>query len=220
MDLHLSDKDFRTLLYPVMEKGDILKRFPELFETFNFREYKQTCGFLGEPVLDENNIIRYVFLVYDKGSPLQKGSDPLKRKTLAAQYAGFQVSEAGLFEDSVDKIMKCQNRQINSIIVAFVRMFGDTRWATLVSGNEAIYQKMEAMISLGKGKDEKETAAIEKTKGDLFNQIESMSEKLTTTVNKMMGDENPYLRRDLFCAIDEEIRNRLNITPERRAGIE
>ena len=214
MELQLSDKDFRDLLFPIMEKGKgaILDRIPELKNAFHFKKYTLS--------LEKDAIIRYIFLVYDKRSPLQKSSDPLKRKTMAAAYAGWEANDDGLFSDEVDKVMKCQNSAVNAMIVAFVRMFNDPRWTTLVAGNEALYQKMEAMISLGRGENEKETAAIEKTKGDLFNQIENMSIKLTDTVNSILNDENPLLRRDLFCTIDEEIKNRLNITPERMAGIE
>lgn len=211
-------RDFNTLMFPVMAYSsgkDLLKEIPQLSTIDSFASFSH-------PVLSRDKVIKYVVLAYDKESPIgrQFAGDPIKKKLWAARYAGFAPDSKGLFEDEVDQMLKCGNKLINTMIVDFVRLFGDPRWTTLVAGNEALYQKMDAMISLGKGENEKETAAIEKTKGELFNQIQSMSVILTKTATEILGDTNSYLRRDLFCTIDEEIRNRLKITPERMAGID
>jgi hypothetical protein len=60
---------------------------------------------------------------------------------------------------------------------------------------------------------------IEETKGKLFKQAQEMSAALEKALQKILGDVNPYLQRDLYCVIDQEIKNRLNITPERMLGL-
>lgn len=217
VDVTFVQRDFNGLMFPVMEGGgkDLLAFIPQLAKIESFAAFKH-------PILPRDKVIKYIVLAYDKESPIGKKftADPIKKKLWAARYAGFDPDEHGLFNEVVDQMLKCANKEVNTMIVEFVRLMGDPRWTTLIAGNEALYQKMEAMISLGKGKDEKETATIEKTKGELFTQIQKMADTLTSTANEILGDTNSYLRRDLFCTIDEEIRNRLKITPERMAGID
>jgi hypothetical protein len=60
---------------------------------------------------------------------------------------------------------------------------------------------------------------IEETKGKLFKQAQDMSKSLDAAASKLLSDENPYLRRDLYSTIDQESKSRLNITPERMIGL-
>lgn len=210
----LNDKDFDTLTYNVMKhKGDVnlLAKFPTLGSIDSFRKYEG----------DTNKVIRYIVLCYDKGSPIlnRYQQDDTKRKVLSAQYAGYDTNDEGLFEEEVDYMMKCMNKEINGMIIDFIRTFNDPHWALLMAGIESYYQKLRQIIDADSYDGKRDVFQVEETKGKLFKQAQDMSKSLSETASKMMMDENPYLLRDLYSTIDQEAKNRLNITPERMIGL-
>ena len=210
----LNDKDFSTLTYNVMKyKSDVnlLNMFPTLNAIESFR---QCTG-------DRNRIIRYIVLCYDKGSPILNRfmRDDIKRKTLAAQYAGWTSDSEGLFDQEVDGIMKCMNHDTNAMIIDFLKTFNDPSWALLMTGMESYYQKLKQIITADFGENRRDVFQVEETKGKLFKQAQEMSKALDDAATKLLSDENPFLKRDLYCTIDQEAKNRLNITPERMIGL-
>lgn len=210
----LNDKDFDTLTYNVMKyKGDVnlLAKFPTLGSIDSFRQYSG----------DTNKVVRYIVLCYDKGSPIlaRYQQDDTKRKVLAAQYAGYDTNGEGLFDDDVDYMMKCMNKETNGMIIDFIRTFNDPHWALLMAGIESYYQKLRQIMDADSYDGKRDVFQVEETKGKLFKQAQDMSKSLADTASKMMMDENPYLLRDLYSTIDQEAKNRLNITPERMIGL-
>jgi len=210
----LNDKDFDTLTYNVMKyKNDVnlLAKFPTFNQIDSFREY----------VGDLNTVIRYIVLCYDKGSPIlnRYRQDDTKRKVLSAQYAGWDTNQDGLFSDEVDIIMKCMNKEVNGMIIDFIRTFNDPYWALLMTGTESYYQKLRQIINADFVDGKRDVFQVEETKGKLFKQAQDMSKSLSETASKLLMEENPYLIRDLYSTIDQEAKNRLNITPERMIGL-
>jgi hypothetical protein len=210
----LSDKDFDTLTYNVMKyKTDVnlLSKFPTIGSINSFKEYKG----------DRNKVIKYIVLCYDKGSPILNRfmQDDVKRKTSSAEYAGWNPNKDGLFDNDVDQIMKCLNPEVNLMIIDFLRTFNDPSWALLMTGMESYYQKLQQIINADFGQGRRDVFQVEETKGKLFKQAQEMSKALDEAAKKILQDENPYLRRDLYCTIDQDSKNRLNITPERMLGL-
>jgi len=79
------NKDFENLLFnctKVSADKNLLSVFPTLGQLPSFRNTL--------PDLDKNKVIRYIIFAYDRKSPIvmQFLNDEVKRKTLAAQYAG------------------------------------------------------------------------------------------------------------------------------------
>jgi hypothetical protein len=209
-----NDKDFDSLTYNVMQyKSDanLLSVFPTFNDLKSFRDFK------GE----KTKVIRYIVLCYDKGSPILKKfiQDDVKRKTAAADYAGFIADDEGLFDNQVDMMMKCQNHEVNSMIIDFVRTFNDPNWALLMTGMESYYQKLQQIMNADFEGGKRDIFQIEETKGKLFKQAQEMSKSLDEAASKILSDENIFLKRDLYCLIDQESKNKLNITPERMLGI-
>ena len=210
-----SDKDFNTLTFNVMQYNldvNVLSKFPTLGAVASLNSYISD---------DKNSVIRYIVLCYDKGSPILTKfmQDDVRRKTTAAQYAGWNCDDEGLFTDRVDAIMKCMDDQVNEMIIDFLRLFNDPNWALLMSGMESYYQKLQQIISVDLGGNKRDMFQIEETKGKLFKQAQEMSKALEEAASKILHDNNPYLKRDLYCTIDQEAKNRLNITPERMLGL-
>lgn len=209
-----TDKDFDTLTYNVMKfKNDVnlMSKFPTIGAIQSFKDYTG----------DRNKLIKYIVLCYDKGSIILNKfmQDDAKRKTLSAQYAGFETDKDGLFSTEVDEIMKCMNHETNLMIIDFLRTFNDPNWALLMTGMESYYQKLQQIITADFGQGRRDIFQVEETKGKIFKQAQDMSKALDEAAKKILQDENPYLRRDLYCTIDQEAKNRLTITPERMVGL-
>lgn len=210
----LNDKDFDTLTYNVMKyKSDVnlLSKFPTFYQIDSFREYSG----------DTSKVIRYIVLCYDKGSPIMNRyrQDDTKRKVLSAQYAGWDADSEGLFDQEVDDIMKCKNKDVNNMIIDFLRTFNDPNWALLMTGTESYYQKLRQIINADFGDGKRDVFQVEETKGKLFKQAQDMSKSLSEAASNFLMDENIYLKRDLYSTIDHEAKNKLNITPERMIGL-
>lgn len=209
-----SDKDFDTLTYNVMKfKTDVnlMAKFPTIGALSSFKNYQG----------DKNKAIKYIVLCYDKGSPILNKfmQDDVKRKVLSAEYAGYKSDKSGLFPTEVDEMMKCMNHETNMMIIDFLRTFNDPSWSLLMTGMESYYQKLQQIITADFGQGKRDVFQVEETKGKLFKQAQEMSAALDLAAKKILQDENPYLRRDLYCTIDQEAKNRLSITPERMIGL-
>jgi hypothetical protein len=209
-----SDKDFESLTYNVMKyktDANLMSRFPTIGSIQSFKNYEG----------DKNRVIKYIVLCYDKGSPILNKfmQDDVKRKVLSAEYAGFKADKEGLFSTEIDEIMKCMNHETNTMIIDFLRTFNDPNWALLMTGMESYYQKLQQIITADFGQGKRDVFQVEETKGKLFKQAQEMSKALDEAAKKILQDENPYLRRDLYCTIDAEAKSRLTITPERMIGL-
>lgn len=209
-----NDRDFDSLTYNVMKyKSDtnLMTAFPTIGSLSSFKDYHG----------DRNRVIRYIVLCYDKGSPILAKfmQDDVKRKVLSAEYAGFKAEKDGTFPTEVDEILKCMNQETNLMIIDFLRTFNDPNWALLMTGMESYYQKLQQIITADFGGGKRDVFQVEETKGKLFKQAQEMSKALDESAKRILMDENPYLRRDLYCTIDNDAKNRLTITPERMLGI-
>lgn len=214
-----SEKDFENLMYQVytLDHGtNLMSRFPQM------KKMPSWVSFSSDG-LNKNNVIRYVIYCYDRDSPVLRKfrQDDSKRKTIAALNAGFKTDKDGLFSEEVDAMLKCRNRSVNLMIIDYVRQYNDPEYSILVAGHEALYLKLERLTEVEQMNDSSRDAfQIEETKGKLFKQAREMGKDLSDLSEKILNDENRYLKRDLYCSIDDKTRNRLNITPERLIGID
>lgn len=204
-------KDFENLLFnctKVSADKNLLSVFPTLGKLETFR--RDLSG------LDKNKAIRYIIFAYDPKSPfvINYKSDEVRKKTLSGQYAGFETDpETGCFDAEVDSMMRCQNNDTNDCIVDFVRQFGHD-YSVIIMGNEALYNKINQMNNLVKN-DKRDALQIEQTRGVIWKQVLELRSDLEKLSEKVLNDNNPYLREHFFSVIDESERNRLSLTPER-----
>lgn len=217
LDALFNDKDFASLMFPVhkhKEDVNLIGKFPTLASLDSFRKFRH-------PSLDVNKVIRYIVYCYDRESPILKKfmTDEKKRKQTAALYAKFSHDDNGLFDSDTDDMMKCRLQEVNLMIIDFVRLYNDPEWSTLMMGYESYYQKLEQLVQANVD-SKRDKFQLEETKGKLYKQCIDMSKSLGELAQKILTDENRYLERDFFCTIDSDIKNRLNITPERLAGIQ
>lgn len=169
-------------------------------------------------VIDKNALLKYIFLVYDRESPVVKQNDNLiKRKLEAAQMAGFPTESEGFFAPGVDAAMKGLNSAVNAMIIRFCRMHSGALYSALVTVNEAYYYKLQLTLTPSEEHKTKSEIELEKIKGDLWRQALVMMKDIAELTKDLLAQDNsPYLKKDLFCLIDKETLE-LNLTPERIA---
>lgn len=213
-----SKTDFAQMLFDVTDVGDkknVIDVFPGLktYPEFNVKVLDDE-----EKVIDKNCLLKYIFLVYDKESPVVKQHENLiKRKLEAAQMAGFEPDEEGYFKPGVDAAMKGLNDKVNAMIIRFCRLHSGAVYSALVTVNEAYYYKLQLTLSTPADHKNKSEIELEKIKGELWKQARSMMGDITELTKEVLNEDNsPYLKKDLFCLIDRESME-LNLTPEKMA---
>lgn len=232
VEMIFNDDDFSDLMYNIFsvdESINLLSKFKGLSLLTSFVNYKIEDPLPGnvdledkkvKQNLDRNRVIRYIICAYDRNSPiLQKfQQDEIKRKTISAMYAGFQCNDDGYFDKDVTDMMMCKYNDINSMIIDYVRQYNDPEYSLLVTGYEAYYKKLNH-IMMDDEASKRDTFQMEETKGKLFSQAKAMASDLDKLAAKILTDNNKLLKSELYCLIDQQSKNKLNITPERLAGI-
>lgn len=213
-----SEADFDDMLYPVHRvpiKESVFHKFDAMATMNSFANFK-------DEFLSKNDAIRYVVFCYDRESPIYKKfrNDDIKRKTTAAEYAGWKADpETGLFTEPVDYAMKGFNPRINLMVIDYVRQYMDPEFAVVEAGYIALYDILENIASIEKDLDPTIQLKNQKMKVDLWNKAREVSAQISDMTTKITTDENKYQKRDLYSTIDPNLKNRLFLDPESRAGI-
>lgn len=210
-----SPQDYRGMKFNVMNpdrKTPLLEQFPELGRFRSFQDIARRY------TNDHDKIVRYICLCYDRFSPaFSQIGDIFKRKSWCGMAAGFDYNDdTGVFSDKYYKVMNCQVEAVNMAVIDFSSLFNSPAYSMLITAYEAFYSKtriMNKVVDL----DGKDIIAGEKTRGELYNQLKGMASDISAHADKYLADNNVFLREDLYRVVQEEVRNRLNLTPEHRA---
>ena len=223
LDLRYTDKDYEKMLFNVMEVGVDEDLFTEIEEFKKFRPYITKANMDvnteteidPEQYLDPSTTMRFIALFYDPNSPFVKDfEDYVERKKYCALYAGFEVDEDGNFTHRVDQMLRCFIGSINSLIVRFCMQFHNPVYTQLVIKYEQYVFTAEAILQRDIKSEKKNVLEIESTRSKLGESLNKILEEIKELSTEILNDDNTYLRKDLFCTIDEKLRNKLYITPE------
>lgn len=222
-----SKDDYLFLKYNVMDipaKNDLVQSIkdfkdnPEFNVDIIFRERKDVERFELHPV-DKNCAIRYMVLIFDPESPVQKKiPEYTKARQVAAVLAGFKTDKQGNFPKAVTQMMAGRISSFNEMLVRYIRLFHNPTFSLLVSTQESFYKKLLMMndysdINTGK----KSAIDNEVLRGELHKQADNLLKQIDIYKSKLLnGDKNPYMQESLFQVVDEEAK-RLNIRPEEQA---
>lgn len=210
-----SPQDYRGMKFNVMgadRKTPLLQQFPDLARFRSFLDVQ------AEFPLICDHVVRYICLCYDRFSPaFSQIGDIFKRKSWCGMASGFTYNaDTGVFDKEFYDIMNGQHECVNMAVIDFSSLFNSPAYSMLVTAYEAFYSKtriMNKVVSL-EGKD---VISGEKTRGELYNQLKVMAADISAHADKYLADNNIFLREDLYRVVQEEVRNRLNLTPESRA---
>jgi hypothetical protein len=175
-------EEFDGLMLPVhtlAEDVDILTKYPELKKYHDFTEY----------LPEKNKALRYIAYFYDKNTPLKKIDNILSRKAEAAKLAGYIITD-GKFDEAVEEILACENTIVNAMIVRYLRLSNNHKFAMLSTTIELLYRNLKAQLD-EEGGDYKEAQTMEK-------------EISRITAELLQSDTNQFLTADLYQMIDLE----------------
>ena len=178
--------DFENMMfdvYPYSKKRDILSIFPDLQKHDEFSKEIEE--------VDKNQLLTYIFLMYDKGSPLVVDiTDVETRKDEALSLAGYK-QKYGKWNPVIKEFRDLQNEDVNKLITKFFLLQHSKKFETLVSLEEAHSQVCEILRSqLSEGGEDRLKSI--KLKVDISSKLGGMSNDI---------DE---LRRAIFRK-DEEV---------------
>lgn len=189
--------DFSNMLCNVMALAP--KQNP--LEEFDFlKKHKE----FHVPTLQLNKIktLKYLCLVYDRGSPLHDAyKDLWRRKMIAAELAQFVKEPGGRYKEVVEDMMKCNNKVVNAMIMRYL--------TGMYSG---IYQRYALMCEMHARTSEKMLAG--EAKIDDFNKVCDALEKaehdLLSGDNLLIPDLTRYYFEDKLELRPEDIALRLS----------
>lgn len=194
MILQFNVKQYASMMYDptrVPDKTDILKFYKDLGR---IKEFKQSAG----EKLDNNMIMQYILLAYDKNSPYRKAySDILKRKIEIAHDVEFKTDAGGMFDPPVEDFLMGKNLVVNKKIVQYVLLHRSYKWSYQVSV-EASYAALMLEIQGGETKNFSKLATLR----------DELEENLLEILNQ---DSNPYLKNEILRYLEED---RLQLRPE------
>jgi hypothetical protein len=192
--MNYRESDYRSMLFNVsiLQKfDDPLVVWPELNRIDEFRN-SETGQYL-----PKDKVIRYIFLCYDRGSPVViNNKDLIKRKYEAALLSGFELIDKK-FQRQVEDVIKCQDPLVNEMICAFVRLFGDDDFAYITSLKDALYAILPS-VQMGDIKD--------------IDKVQKLKKEIDTVTDKILVRDNTNsLYLDLYKYIERE---KLGLRPE------
>lgn len=189
-DMDFEQEEFDGLMLPVHQTPvniDILDKFPELGRYIEFKQH----------VPEKNNVIRYIVYFYDRKTPLSRIENILMRKSEAAKLAGFEL-ENEKFPEYVEEILKCENHVVNAMIIRYLRISNNHKFAMLSTTIELYYRNLNNQLDGSKSATFKEAQAMEKT-------ISSITDEL------LQMDKAQILTEDMYQMIDYD---NLDLSPE------
>lgn len=202
--MEFSNNDFKRLQYNVFELPDskkVLDEWPELgrYPEFTSKELKG---------ISRDKIMRYIIFCYDKRSPLIAQKNLSLRKKLAADLAGFEKNDKDIFTDSVQAVLKNENKIVVRMIIRYVRIQSDMRYSLLVSGMETYYENILRITN--SGKDDDVLDSTEKSK--LFAESKKMSDELERISDELFNQDTELLGE--ADQVNQEEKNAITSWPE------
>jgi len=193
MEIEIQNQDFDKLLFPVNLLGDNddpLKVFGKLNKWAEFKSHKY-------PLLQFNKIFKWIVFVYDMNSPFQKINDIIKRKVEVARYVKL-FEDANDISDDVKKILLNEDKAVNRMLIAYVRMHRESKYAVVVALEQKFYndllisqdgKKVNPAIEITQKK-------LEEARSDLFSH---------DNTSKLRQEFNEYMEEERIDAIRPEI---------------
>lgn len=204
MELEFQQSDFARLMFRIDEMPDKVDPYEYYPKLKKWTEFAPQKGKKGMSIIFKNRVFKYIVLMYDKESPFRvKISDTMKRKLEVARYVKM-ITNFNVIDPEVREIIRGENKAVNGMIIAYVRMHRNSQYA-LVVGLENMFYDGLFLIQNG---------------GTPKKQITTTQRELEDAVTELLNQDNDKsseLRDDLFSYIEEE---RLNdLRPEGIADI-
>ncbi len=172
----LLESRYAKLTYPIHGyKGDIREKWPELLKIPGF----DFC--------DEENKIKYIIYLYDRGSELIYEIKDLKdRKEVAAQEAGYKRSKGGSWPKNVGEMFSMQDTELRNMVISYLH-YHNYRALTMIHYTEQLFVENTRLLMhpiMDKGDEALTPASIKKI-------LEAAD------IKKKLREENIAIKEDL-----------------------
>lgn len=199
MDLKFEPEQFRDLMYnPFTEDGQsILDKYPilKLFPEFN----KEI-----DPLLDKEQIIKYIMLLYQPNTPLKAITTIAERKLQAALLAGYRLdNKTKRFSSRVESVISCDDADVNDMIIKMGMLTLDFVYSDLMMYEDANFKNDQKILAGGTAK--------EKTK-ELLDNRQKLRESIKDCKKEFLNqDTNTNLIETLYNYVNADF---IGISPE------
>lgn len=196
------DSDFEDLLFPFHKvKKNLTRVFPKLADLYEGIE------------IVSDDIILYVGFAYDKGSPLQKLESIVDRKVQAALMAGFEADKDGKFRPEIEAVFKCENTEVNDMIVRYCRLLSSRLYSVLVAGNETLHTTIKQLMDFVPQGDGEDLLKQHEMKLKLLDKAKESANDMDELSQVFLRDDNKNLN-DYVYMVSNNLEKYINLTPE------
>lgn len=153
--------------------------------------------------MSKKGIMTYIVLMYDYQCSLWREVRNFAiRKGVAMQLAGFKQDKEGHFERHIERIIEGKNQDVNSMIVRYISLLNNPKWAQLCSYENLYYYEMARV----------QNGAFGKTK-EVVDNLEKLSNAISKLTDEILGGSGEA--EPILAAIYKEATKDLNLSPEK-----
>ena len=194
--MNIRDVDLSGLRYNPSDKKDLQKLRDEYPDAFNIALYENT-----KLIPYDDEIIRYIILVYDMNSPLHTTiKDHNERKVKAMLMSGFEADNYGKFDkDVTDALIYGKDKGVAAMIVKYVYIFNNVDYSELMGMIEINSQILRDIHNA-------------KTNSNTLKSLKDTSERIKELTNNIFGGkETKEIEEQLYEQLNM---SRMSLRPE------
>jgi hypothetical protein len=145
-NVHALSDDIKVLdQWPELKQIEIFTRVP--LKIADPKDKDKTITVVPYGGLDPDKVLRYIFLMYDRNSPIVRNiSNLINQKSESARISGFR-KEGDLWPTKVLQLFNCAFEDVNLAILSFSRMQKSTEWQLYVVLTTKHYQDQQAIMN-------------------------------------------------------------------------
>lgn len=201
---------YSSLKYKVFGvEQPLIEVFPEIFKHKEFQKLKNRR--------DCDNLIKYIFFLYDKNTQLihEYQTDLKERKFAAAKDAGYYRKTGGSWGAEIQAVMDIQDHDATAAIMKFLRIQRNNVWTEIVICEQELFE-YQAIRFTPVGKKGKKSAADDKTiiestvkKEALMKACNERIKALEILYEQFFGDNKDLIAAEFEEAIRPETAERI-----------
>jgi hypothetical protein len=154
-----------------------------------FAAYPQLQGeFLSEDV----RLLRYIFIMYDPASPLEKDEPEWpNRKKLAAYVAGYDLKKEGEY---LQTIFTCADEELKRLTKHFLQKWVLSRvWAMIVSNLETFWEYQARLMGELKADKDKDLMGAVAIKSKISEDMEKINARIEGLLKQFYGSDEDLI---------------------------
>lgn len=158
------------------------------------------------PRLSFDKVLRYIMIFYSNNVLRYTIPEVIRRKREAAYIAGFNIGQnTGRFRPEVERMMLCENEDINKMIVRFLRRSENKKFLQLCVFEEARAKQMQKLID-GISEKEKELTKV------VIENVKTLSDDIERLEQDLLNEDTSQNLIELIY--DEVDYSNLGLSPE------